>query len=57
VFAAFAWDARNDFQNTSLQRPAAEANDRFRMDTALALTFAVTGVACAAAAYFIGRRP
>ena len=56
LFGVFAWDARNDFQNTELQRQASEANDRYKVDTALAFSFALSGAVCAAAAYFVGLR-
>jgi caspase domain-containing protein len=56
LFGALAWDARSDFQNTSLQRQAAEANDRFKLDSTLAFTFALSGVVCAAASYVVGLR-
>jgi hypothetical protein len=55
VFGALAWDAHGDFENTQLRRPASEANDRFKLDTTVAFSFAAAGLACAAAAYLIGR--
>jgi hypothetical protein len=56
LFGVFAWDARNDFENTQLQRQASEANDRYRLDTTLAVTFALSGVVCGAASYLVGLR-
>jgi len=55
VFGVMAWDAKRDFDDTSLQRPAREANDRFALDTTLALTHLATGLACAAASYLVAR--
>ena len=55
VFGVMAWDAKRDFDDTSLQRSAREANDRFTLDTTLALTHLVTGLACAAASYLVAR--
>lgn len=56
LFGAFAWDARSDFEGTKYQRQAADANDRYRVDTALAFSFALSGAVCAAASYFVGLR-
>jgi len=56
VFGVFAWDARSDFNNTQMQHQASEANDRYKLDTTLALSFAVSGALCAAASYFVGLR-
>jgi hypothetical protein len=56
VFAVLAWDAKTDFDDTSIQREATEAKERFKLDATLAVSFAVVGVACAAASYFVGRR-
>ena len=36
LFGALAWDARSDFENTTYQRQASEASDRYRLDTTLA---------------------
>lgn len=57
VFGALAWNAHGDVDDTSLQRPAVEANERYQRDSALAWTFAVSGVACGIIAYFVGGRP
>jgi len=54
IFGALAWDAHGDFENTTYQRPAAEASDRYRLDTTLAISFAISGLACAAASYLVG---
>ena len=55
AFGALAWNAHSDFQETSLQRQASEANDRFKLGMTLALSFAAAGVACAAASNLVGR--
>jgi hypothetical protein len=54
IFGALAWSAHSDFENTTYQRPAAEASDRYRLDATLAISFAISGLACAAASYFVG---
>jgi hypothetical protein len=56
IFGALAWDAHRDFENTPYQRAAAEASDRYSLDTTVAIAFAISGLACAAAAYFAGLR-
>jgi hypothetical protein len=56
LFGALAWDARRDFESTPYQRQAMEASDRYTLDTTLAIGFAISGLACAAAAYFAGLR-
>jgi hypothetical protein len=56
LFGALAWDAHRDFESTSYQRQAMDASDRYTLDTTLALGFAISGVACAAAAYLVGLR-
>jgi hypothetical protein len=56
LFGALAWDAHNDFENTPYQRPALDASHRFQVDSTLAIGFAVSGVACAAASYLAGLR-
>ena len=48
--------ARSDFENTVFQRQANDANDRFKLDTTLAISFAISGVLCAAASYLVGLR-
>src|SRR5262249_36999984 len=55
VFGVAAWDARRDFDATSNQRPAQEANDRYHLDTTLAWSFAASGVACVLVSYLVGR--
>jgi hypothetical protein len=55
AFAAFAWDAHRDYEATSFQLTASQANDRFEADTRWALTFGIAGVACAVASYLVGR--
>jgi hypothetical protein len=55
AFGALAWDAYGDHQDTSFQRPAMEAEDRYRLDRTLAISFLISGAACAAASYLIGR--
>ena len=52
VFGALAWDARQDFQATLLERPAAEANDEYTRDLTLSLTsLGVSAVATALGLY------
>ena len=46
TFGLLAWDARRDVDGTSLQRPAWEANERFKLDTTLAWSFGVASLAC-----------
>jgi hypothetical protein len=53
LFGALAWDARRDFENTTYQREAMDASHRFQLDSTLAIGFAVTGLAVAAASYFV----
>src|SRR5262249_17294531 len=55
VFGILAWRAHSDFEDTRLQRPASEANDRFKLDLTLAVGFAASGAACAAVSYLTGR--
>jgi tetratricopeptide (TPR) repeat protein len=55
VFGLLAWDARQDFQSAATPRGGLEANDRYTTDSALAWTFAASGVACAVISYFVGR--
>lgn len=55
VFGGLAWDAKRDFEATSLQGPADEAKNRYELTSALAWTFVLSGVACAAVSYFVGR--
>lgn len=56
VFGALAWDAHRDFENTTYQRQAADASDRYKLDATLGITFAISGLACAAASYLVGLR-
>jgi len=55
VFGVLAWDAKRDFDATAFERPATRANDRYVLDTTLALSFAASGLACAVASYLVGR--
>ncbi|HXU02845.1 MAG TPA: hypothetical protein VN903_17890, partial [Polyangia bacterium] len=56
VFGALAWDAHRDFENATYQRQAADASDRYKLDATLGITFAISGLACAAASYLAGLR-
>jgi hypothetical protein len=56
VFAGLAWGARQDNQS-AVERASVDAANRFRLDTALTAGFLISGVACAAAAFFWGREP
>jgi hypothetical protein len=56
VFGVLAWNARGDFEDTTFQRQAMDASDRFQLDSTLAIGFAISGVVCAAASYLVGRR-
>ena len=53
AFAALAWNARSDFQASSTQVMAAQANDRFGHDSTLAVAFLVPAVASAVASYLL----
>jgi hypothetical protein len=53
LFAGLAWKARQDFQSTSMERQAADASDRYRLDTTLSISFAASAVACGAVSYLI----
>jgi hypothetical protein len=55
IFGALAVDARADFNATNVEREAAAASDRYKLDTRLALTFLLSAGVCAAASYFVGR--
>jgi hypothetical protein len=57
VFGVAAWEARRDFDATSNQRPAQDANDRYHLDSTLAWSFAASGAACALVSFLVGRRP
>jgi hypothetical protein len=56
VFTVLALNAHSDFEGTIFQRQAMDASDRFQLDSTLAISFAISGVACAAAAYLVGLR-
>jgi hypothetical protein len=55
VFGALAWDARQDFESASTAQAGVEPSNRYATDTALAWTFAASGLACAVMSYFVGR--
>jgi tetratricopeptide (TPR) repeat protein len=55
VFGALTWNAYRDIDDAATMRAAWDANDRYRIDSALAWTFAATGAACAVISYFVGR--
>jgi len=54
VFAGMSWSDWRDNQN-AVERTSAVAGSRFRTDTAWATGFLISGAACAAAAFFVGR--
>jgi hypothetical protein len=54
VFAGMSWSAWHDNQN-SVERTSLDANSRFRNDTAWTAGFLISGLACAAGAFFLGR--
>lgn len=54
VFGALSWDAYHDYQNAT-QAGSVEPRNRYATDTALTWTFAVSGLACAAISYLVGR--
>jgi hypothetical protein len=56
TFGALAWNARSDFQAASTQVAAAQANDRFKLDSTLAWTFLGSAVVCAAVSYLVDDR-
>jgi hypothetical protein len=53
IFAGLALRARSDFEATSTQVAATQANDRYQLDSTLALTFLGSAVVCAAASYVL----
>jgi hypothetical protein len=55
LFGVLAWDAKRDFDGTTFERPATQANDRYALDATLAWSFAASGLACVLASYLIGR--
>ena len=55
VFGGLAWDAKRDHDATMLMLPAEQASDRYYLNRTLALTFVLSGVACAVVSYFVGR--
>jgi len=57
VFGVAAWEARRDFDATSNQRQAQDANDRYHLDSTLAWSFDASGAACALVSFLVGRRP
>jgi hypothetical protein len=56
IFGALSWNAYRDYQATSLEVEAAGANDRFKLDSTLALSFLVSGIACGITSYLVGHR-
>jgi len=56
IFGALSWNAYRDYQATPLQVEAAEASDRFKLDSTLAISFLVSGIACGVTSYLVGRR-
>jgi len=57
IFAGLTWNARSDFEAASTQAAAAQANDRFKLNSTLALTFLASAAVCAAVSYLLdGRR-
>jgi Caspase domain len=56
IFAGLAWDARSDFEAASTQVAAGQANDRFKLDSAVTLTFLTSAVVCAAVSYVLDTR-
>jgi tetratricopeptide (TPR) repeat protein len=57
IFGVLAWNAAREFNDTSIMKTAWDANDRFTLDTTLAISFAATGLACAAISLYVGRHP
>jgi len=55
VFGGLAWDAKRDYDATMLMAAGEDARERYYRDRTLALTFVLSGVACAVASYFVGR--
>ena len=55
VFGGLAWRAYRDYEGTSEQVAASEANDRFKLETLSSWIFATSAPACAVASYFVGR--
>jgi hypothetical protein len=56
IFVGLALNARSDFEAASTQVGAAQANDRFKLDSTVALTFLASAVVCAAASYILDNR-
>jgi hypothetical protein len=56
TFGALAWNARSDFEAASTQVAASQANDRYKLDSAVAWTFLGTTVVCAAVSFFVDGR-
>ncbi len=57
VFGGLAWDAKRDYDATTLMAPIDEAKNRYELNSTLAWTFVLSGVACAVVSYFVGRGP
>jgi tetratricopeptide (TPR) repeat protein len=57
IFGVLSWDAKRDYDASTTQRAAWDANDRFHRDTALTISFAASGLLCAVVSYFVGRHP
>ena len=53
IFSGLAWSARSDFEASSTQVAAVDANERFKRDSTLALTFLVPAVVCAGLSYLL----
>jgi len=56
IFGGLASNARSDFEAASTQAAAAQANDRFKLDSAVALTFVASAAVCAAVSYLVDDR-
>ena len=56
TFGALAWNARSDFEAASTQVAAAQANNRFKLDSTLGWTFLGSAVVCAAVSYLVDDR-
>jgi Caspase domain len=56
IFTGLAWNAWSDFETTSTQVSAANANDRFKLDSIVALTSFASAIVCAAVSYVMDDR-
>ncbi|HXU60747.1 MAG TPA: caspase family protein [Polyangia bacterium] len=56
LFAGLTLEARSNFEAASTQVAAAQANDRFKLDSTLALTFLASAVVCAAVSFVVDLR-